>query len=344
MDKAGQQQAGARKTAGTVLVADDTPVMRKACTRSLEKAGHNVIIAEDGNRAMDAMRSEDIDVALLDIKMPGVSGIEVLKAIKAEKPLVEVIMMTAYATQDIAEEASNFGSSGFLTKPFDDVKILTDAVGKAVTKKKLREAAGSGSRPDLEELLLVEGLVTEAQLQEARNDARAWNTTPPKALVARGVISGQDLDWALAKALDMSFVNLRIEDMDADAARMAPGWLARKHRLIPFLREGRSLHVAVEDPFDKEGIESLEKATGYKVIPAKGAAEEIDEMIKVFFTGESRSLAELIETARTAQSAQRPGIIREILEMARIKSVDEIEIEEVEGGWRLHISGVIEDV
>jgi len=344
MNEAGRQErSDGRKTAGVVLVADDTPVMRKACQRSLEKAGHRVIVAEDGNRALEIARNEDIDVALLDIKMPGVSGIEVLKTIKSEKPLVEVIMMTAYATQDIAEEAVNLGSSGFLTKPFDNVKVLVDTVNRAVTKKKLMETAAAGERPDLEELLLAEGLVTQAQLQEAREDARAWNTSPPEALVAKGVISRQDLDWAVAKALGMSFVHLRLEEVDAEAVKMAPAWLARKHRLIPFLREALCLHVAVEDPFDKEGVEKLEKATGLKVIPAKGTADEIDEMISVFFPGASRRLGELIENARTAETAQRPKIIMEILEVGRIKSVDEVEFERAENGWRFHIKGVVED-
>lgn len=124
---------------GTILVADDTAVMRHACQRALERAGHRVVLASNGEEAIAVARAERIDVALLDIKMPGPSGIDVLRKIKTEQPLVEVIMMTAYATQDVAEEATHLGAGSFLTKPFSNIKTLTDAVSKAITKKRLKE-------------------------------------------------------------------------------------------------------------------------------------------------------------------------------------------------------------
>ena len=127
----------------TILIADDTGVMRHACERALKREGYRVIIAEDGEKALKLIRENDIDVALLDIKMPGISGIDVLREIKKNNPLVEVIMMTAFSTKEIVEEARNLGAFGFLTKPFEDIHALTGYISKAVFKKRLSEAGAS---------------------------------------------------------------------------------------------------------------------------------------------------------------------------------------------------------
>jgi len=114
-------------TRATILVADDTKMMRRTCQRVLEKAGHRVVLAEDGDQALAVAADEPVDVALLDVKMPGPSGLDVMEAIKRDNDLVEVLIMTAYATEDIAREALRLGASDFLTKPFDSYAVLAVA-------------------------------------------------------------------------------------------------------------------------------------------------------------------------------------------------------------------------
>ena len=139
---------------GTVLIADDTGVMRHACERALRREGYRVIITEDGKGALKAFRENDIDVALLDIKMPGISGVDVLREIKKEKPLVEVVMMSAFSSNDITEESRDLGAFGFLTKPFENIHALTEYIGKAAFKKRLSEAGVSeGGHISSEEIL-----------------------------------------------------------------------------------------------------------------------------------------------------------------------------------------------
>ncbi len=327
---------------GIILIADDTPVMRKACRRALERSGHSVIMAKDGDEALEIVRTEDFDVALLDIKMPGPGGIKVLETIKAEKPLVEVIMMTAHATEGIAEETAKIGAVGFLTKPFSDVKILVDTINQAVQRKRLKENAQNGKPPDVELFLVEEGFIDESQLKRARDLADEWKTTLPKALIMMGALTETDLDLVLAKALNMVFVRLSADEIDLKAVRMAPAWLARKHRLVPFLIEGRTLHVAVDDPFDHKGTDILQGITGYTVVPAKGNEKEIEEVIQVFYSSNLYSMEELISNTRNGDGDQAVAFF-EIIERAKMHSINTVEFERCERGWKFTVEGIIED-
>jgi two-component system response regulator HydG len=84
-------------------------------------------------------KDPSIDVAVLDINMPHLSGMDLLKAIKAERPDVEVIMMTAYATVETAVEAVKAGAYDYLTKPFENIDDLSLTVGKAAERKALKD-------------------------------------------------------------------------------------------------------------------------------------------------------------------------------------------------------------
>lgn len=102
-----------------ILVVDDEEVLRYLLMLSLKEEGYEVDGAEDGEQAINIIQSRPYDLVLLDIKMPIVDGIGVLKFVKEHHPDTEVIMLTAFSDVNVAVECMKLGSSEFLTKPVD---------------------------------------------------------------------------------------------------------------------------------------------------------------------------------------------------------------------------------
>ena len=110
----------------TILVIDDEEVIRKALDRFLKNQGYHVYLASDGEQGLDMIASENIDAAFVDLQMPKLPGMEVVKKIKETKPDTVTIVMTAYGTIPSAIEAIKLGAYHYLTKPFelDEIKEL----------------------------------------------------------------------------------------------------------------------------------------------------------------------------------------------------------------------------
>ncbi|HSM94331.1 MAG TPA: sigma-54 dependent transcriptional regulator [Anaeromyxobacteraceae bacterium] len=139
-----------------VLVVDDEPALLKALEALLRRAGHQVVALDNPITALQRLAAEDFDVALFDIKMPQLSGLELLNSVKHRRPEVEVIIMTGHATVETALQAVRMGAYDYLTKPFDDVELVARSVAKAAERKaladrnrqletQLRERTGAGA-------------------------------------------------------------------------------------------------------------------------------------------------------------------------------------------------------
>jgi len=115
----------------TVLVADDDPAIRLVLRDSLEAAGFAVEEASDSQSVMDALRTGRFDVALVDIVMPGVGGLEVLTTARTEEIRTLVIIITAASTMNNAVEAMKRGAHDYLTKPFANLDLVASAVARA---------------------------------------------------------------------------------------------------------------------------------------------------------------------------------------------------------------------
>jgi DNA-binding NtrC family response regulator len=124
-----------------VLVVDDEPALRRSLARVLEARGMKVGMAEDGATALAYMELTPPDVALVDMMMPGVGGLELLARIKASGVAVEVILMTAFADVDAAVAAMKAGAYHFLTKPFDSNDVVAHAVLRAAEHRRLADRA-----------------------------------------------------------------------------------------------------------------------------------------------------------------------------------------------------------
>jgi DNA-binding response OmpR family regulator len=102
-----------------VLLIDDEERFLKTTKMLLDKEGYRVCTAADGWQGMDQLKTRSIDVVVLDVKMPGIDGIDVLRRIKELAPLVEVIMLTGHSTLDTALRGLQLGAYDYLTKPCD---------------------------------------------------------------------------------------------------------------------------------------------------------------------------------------------------------------------------------
>ncbi len=124
------------RSAPTVLVVDDLQGVRQLLRSVLEKAGYEVLEAEDGRRGLDLVRTESPDVLLLDIRMPGLDGFAVLERARAADPELPVIMVTAYADTDTAVSAMQLGAYDYLSKPFNHGEVLA-VVERALEHRRL---------------------------------------------------------------------------------------------------------------------------------------------------------------------------------------------------------------
>lgn len=118
-----------------ILVVDDDEVVRLSHLRSLRDARCTVSAAEDGAGALSAMEREPADVVLLDLRMPGLDGISVLRQLKQRWPESEVVVITGYATLETAKEAVRLGAYDYLAKPLGPVEVI-NAATSALTHKR----------------------------------------------------------------------------------------------------------------------------------------------------------------------------------------------------------------
>ena len=118
----------------TLLICDDEEGPRQSL-RIVFKNDYHVLVASSGMEAIALAHTEPIDVAVLDILMQGMSGVELLRELKAIDPGIEVVMLTAYETLDTARQALRHGASDYLNKPFD-IPTMRTAVAKAFEKRR----------------------------------------------------------------------------------------------------------------------------------------------------------------------------------------------------------------
>lgn len=120
-----------------ILLVDDEQRFLATTQKLLTRMGIDSVTADSGEKALGILDEDDIDVVVLDVKMPGMDGIEVLKAIKSRHPLVEVIMLTGHATLESAVEGLKAGAENYLMKPCD-IDTLLDKAREAFDKRRQR--------------------------------------------------------------------------------------------------------------------------------------------------------------------------------------------------------------
>ncbi len=118
------QSTQPRVTAARILVVDDEESIRDLCARVLTRAGYVVATAPSGEDAIVRLQEEAFDLMISDIRMPGISGLEVLEHAKTTFPAIRVVLITGFGTPQTLTRARQSGADRILTKPFNPMELL----------------------------------------------------------------------------------------------------------------------------------------------------------------------------------------------------------------------------
>ena len=111
-----------------LLIVDDEKEIRDSLARRYKLKGYNTLTAEDGLEALKILSEEKINILISDIMMPRMNGVQLMKAIRQEYPMLKVVMITGYVTLDNALACYRYGAYNVVFKPFEDLKELDDDI------------------------------------------------------------------------------------------------------------------------------------------------------------------------------------------------------------------------
>ncbi len=183
-----------------ILIVDDEEMQRDMLGGFLEKQGYHIFTAASGEEALAIFANTAIDLALLDQKMAGMSGDELLALLKKQNPLVRAIMITAYASVDTAVKVMRLGADDFLEKPVD-LRLLLDKIEAIAAQLAVDEDAGEIATI-LEELALPFQVIGESPaMKELLSLLRRMARTPWTVLVRGETGTGKELVGRLLHSL-----------------------------------------------------------------------------------------------------------------------------------------------
>jgi len=233
-----------------VLVVDDERLIRWSLEQTLEKLGYDVETAEDGARAVAAVREESPDLLLLDLKLPDTDGIQVLRQVKGSHPDIQVVIMTAYADVGTAVEAMRLGAYDYIAKPID-FENLRVTLRNALETRQLRQKVEFLREKHLYPYHFDRLVGTSRAIQEVVSLARKVSASGATTLLIQGE-SGTGKD-VLAKAV-------HYESARADEAFMEITCTAMQETLLESELFGHERGAFTDAKAQKKGL--LELAHG----------------------------------------------------------------------------------
>lgn len=179
-----------------ILIIDDDPNLRKTLADILRLKGYETVSAANGTDALTLLRENPVNLALIDIGLPDISGVEVLKRIKADYPSTEAIILTGNATLDSAIEAANSGAFSYLVKPYDIEQLMLN-IRRAIEKLQTeadRVRLILELRAALAKVKQLEGIIPICSYcKKIRDDQESWQqlesyiTEHSEALFSHGI-------------------------------------------------------------------------------------------------------------------------------------------------------------
>src|SRR5664279_1414833 len=165
------QGIAAPRRKGTLLIVDDEDGARQSL-RVIFKDDYEILMAGDGATAVELAQNNAIDVAVLDIRMAGMSGIEVLERLKYVNPAIEAVMMTAFETTDTMRQALRLRACDYINKPFD-VSTIRTAVATAMQRRTLESEIHTNAEKLQQLLDELQSQKIEEQMAKTRGEIYA---------------------------------------------------------------------------------------------------------------------------------------------------------------------------
>jgi len=175
-----------------ILVIDDEETIRDSCQQALSRSGNRVEVAEEGIKGLEMLGKESFDLVILDLKMPGLSGMEVLKRIKEDESEIVVVVITGYATVESAVEAMKVGAYDFIPKPFtpESLRMIVD---RALEKRKL-SLENILLRAELKEKISEDMIIGQnAKMREVEQLVRKAAPTDSTVMITGETGTGKEL-------------------------------------------------------------------------------------------------------------------------------------------------------
>jgi len=144
----------------TILVVEDEPVQLDSLAGFLSKQGYRVEKAADPEQALRSIRSSAVDIVLSDFRMPGMTGVKLLEAVKEINPSIQVVIMTAYGTVESATDAMKLGAADYITKPIDLYRL--QVLLRNIVERKQLISENRLLRQQLSERFRVDGIIAES--------------------------------------------------------------------------------------------------------------------------------------------------------------------------------------
>jgi signal transduction histidine kinase len=228
----------------TLMIVDDEEGPRQSL-RVVFKGDYNLLLASDGASAIEFAKTHKIDAAVLDIRMGGMSGIDLLERIKAVDPDIEVIMLTAFETTDTMRQALRLGACDYLNKPFD-INTIRAAVASAMERRSLStEIRANGQKlQELQRELQEQRL--EEEIMRTRGEIYAsiiHDINGPLTIISGliQIINQRIGDEQMIEGEDLEIVRDRLKRI----TRQVTNCIEISRRYLSFLRQNPSDNVRV---------------------------------------------------------------------------------------------------
>jgi len=266
---------------GTLLIVDDEEGPRQSL-RVIFKDDYDLLMAEDGPTAIELAQKNKIDVAVLDIRMAGMSGIEVLERLKYVDPDIEAIMITAFETTDTIRQALRLRACDYINKPFD-IAVIRAAINEAMQRRTLESEIHSSAEKVQQLLSELQNQRIEEQIAKTRGDIYAsiiHDINGPLTVICGFV---QVLNRRIGQAsrlemTDLEFIRERLGIIGRqtsnciDISRRYLGFLRRQsdetarvgvNQMLKDLEQLVRVHPSLQD--NEFGVHPLAEDTGVKI-------------------------------------------------------------------------------
>ena len=166
-----------------ILVVDDENVARQSLADILKLEGYNVASAPNGQAAVEYVRTHPVDLMVVDLRMPGMDGLEVIQVVNQIAPDTEIVLLTAFASTDSAVQALRLRIHDYLTKPTAPAQVIA-SVKKGLARRaaKLQAKSGSGESNEIDEAAveykLKDGTVVDLSRRQIRTGKKVEHLTP----------------------------------------------------------------------------------------------------------------------------------------------------------------------